>query len=526
MGALDMSIRLEVKDLLARGYLPTELPPPFSSASFATSMIENGTSLPKEFTNSNKSFSKMAVHNLVRSGWLRRTLGIPNPILFYQLAKCISENWTDLECKIRRSLLSMSIPVLSEMRAVQAEHSLSERTRHRTKLRCTSRFILQADISRFYPSVYTHSLPWAIHGKDKAKKNKDNSLYGNLLDKHIRNAQEKQTIGIPIGPDTSLVLAEVLLSAVDLELKDSGPVNGLRYIDDYEFGFWHRGDAEKALANFQRILSKYELSLNPTKTKILELPIELETHWTSALRTFMFREAGITGQMHDLIAFFNLAFNFSNKFPNDGVLKYAIPRLNSITIAGDNWQIFQEILSQCCLVEPAVIRFVIDQIVHYRDAQNYPVDNELWGATMNAIITEHLPLGHSSECAWAVWFLLVLNIDLSTESVSAINNTDDAIVALLGLHAIEQGLAPVGSLNSLAKYLKPDELYGPKWMLCYEANHKGWLSPAGGKSTIAKDPCFNFLHKHDVSFYERTTDHPPSKRYDGVVSGGGGGYSI
>jgi len=30
-------------------------------------------------------------------------------------------------------------------------------------------FILQADISRFFYTAYTHSIPWAVLGKDKVK---------------------------------------------------------------------------------------------------------------------------------------------------------------------------------------------------------------------------------------------------------------------------------------------------------------------------------------------------------------------
>jgi hypothetical protein len=104
-------------------------------------------------------------------------------------------------------------------------------------LRSRSRYVIQTDISRFYQSIYTHSIPWALHGKAAAKANRSRRLIGNTLDKLVREGQDRQTIGVPIGPDTSLIIAEIILSSVDEALKRKRLKNGLRYIDDYDFGF-------------------------------------------------------------------------------------------------------------------------------------------------------------------------------------------------------------------------------------------------------------------------------------------------
>ena len=98
------------------------------------------------------------------------------------------------------------------------------------------------------------------------------------LDKLLRNTQDGQTLGIPIGSDTSLVVAELLLCTVDVELEKRFkntcifPFKGFRYSDDYEFTFQNRSDAESALSIIQQVISEFELSINPEKTKIVELP--------------------------------------------------------------------------------------------------------------------------------------------------------------------------------------------------------------------------------------------------------------
>jgi len=52
-----------------------------------------------------------------------------------------------------------------------------------------------ADISEFYPSIYTHTIPWAFHGKAFANANIGNSaLIENELDRLTRVGQEGQTV--------------------------------------------------------------------------------------------------------------------------------------------------------------------------------------------------------------------------------------------------------------------------------------------------------------------------------------------
>jgi hypothetical protein len=37
-------------------------------------------------------------------------------------------------------------------------------------VRYAARYVLKTDVARFYHSIYTHSIPWVIHGKAAAKK--------------------------------------------------------------------------------------------------------------------------------------------------------------------------------------------------------------------------------------------------------------------------------------------------------------------------------------------------------------------
>ena len=50
-------------------------------------------------------------------------------------------------------------------RALQPALRLGELPKLRPRRWRGARYILKTDISQFYPSVYTHSIPWALHGK-------------------------------------------------------------------------------------------------------------------------------------------------------------------------------------------------------------------------------------------------------------------------------------------------------------------------------------------------------------------------
>ncbi len=403
---------LHLSDLLSRGYFPKELPPPFKTTEFADAVSDPFLRVPAEFESNPKGRKRDSAwcnHNLVRTGGLRRHLGIPNPVHFYRLAQLIVRNWRHLREHANASPYSLSKPVASSTRAISPEHDLSERATQRVAMRTGARVLVTADISRFFPSIYTHSIPWAILGKGAAKSaHANNTLSGQWpddIDIFSRSLNRSQTIGIPIGPDTSRLIAEVILSAIDQEIAKAKPrVRGIRFIDDYEFAAETRSDAEAILNALQVQLAHYELALNGAKTHILELPALLEAPWTSGLRCFPFRTSGSTAQKYDLIGYFDAVFDLFKRFPDEGLMKYAIGRLRTVEVESDNWALLQNILGQCILVEPACIPQVCDQMVYYQ-AQCYEPLKQLWTQTLNQVICQHLPIGHASEAGWAMWLM-------------------------------------------------------------------------------------------------------------------------
>ncbi|SNX50955.1 Reverse transcriptase (RNA-dependent DNA polymerase) [Vibrio thalassae] len=231
--------------------------------------------------------SECAKFNLARRGKLRRPLSIPNPINYYQIAKLISDNWADFDAVFDRASQSISRPVEDDStRALKWEKGFSFLPDSKLKTRTASRYILKADISNFYSTIYTHSIPWVLHTKSLAKQQRRfrNNL-GNKIDTLVRNSQDQQTKGIPIGTDTSFAIAELIMSEVDKQLVTKVGTNYHRYIDDFEFGCKTLQEAEHTLSVLQEVLSQFELELNSSKTEIIKLPLEVDPQWLHRARS-------------------------------------------------------------------------------------------------------------------------------------------------------------------------------------------------------------------------------------------------
>ena len=400
---------VKVVDLAKRGYFPKELPPPFSTESFGSAIEKLAGNIPSSFGKS-KLTTRPARHSLVRSGALRRQLSVPNPVSFYRLSKLLEDNWADVIVHCQKSAISLSGPkIASADRAVVPKIPFNELPTRRASLRASSRYILQTDITNFYASIYTHSFAWALHTKLKAKSNpKLSTLLGDDLDTAVRNGQDRQSIGIPISPDTSLVLAEILLASVDEEfcrrLEDNQlESNGFRFVDDFEFGFATRSDAETAIAILEAVLAEYELQLNPNKTHVIELPLPAEDTWASELRTF---SIATDPQIWGLRRYFDRALEMYTSNRESSVLGYAVQRLRSVVIEEADWKVYQDFLLQCVMVEPSTLPWVVDHLHFYR-GKDFPLDLDKISKVFNILINEHGPLNHGSEIVWALWGCLL-----------------------------------------------------------------------------------------------------------------------
>ncbi|PKL64682.1 MAG: hypothetical protein CVV32_06255 [Methanomicrobiales archaeon HGW-Methanomicrobiales-3] len=515
---------LKAKDLIQYGYFPSELPPSFHTITlgeFASRIpLEQYEKWQQEWQKINSKInrpeSKCVNYSVPRYKNFRRVLSIPNP--FYQMILCnqIEKNWKNIKQHIRKSPISITRPVIPIQRSKknsrafdQVRHTISNE--QEIALRSTEfSFALKTDISRYYPTIYTHSISWALHGKDEAKKKRNSSsLYGNDLDKCVRSTRDGQTLGIPIGPDTSLIIAEILTNAVDVELEHriGKKLHGLRVIDDYLLFFKEKCECEIALECLHEIFKEFELEMNPIKIQILELPYVLEPIWKPTIKLFNFRVAenrknNYSVQRSDLINFFSRVNDFCKLFPETNIMKYAVKRIHNISIFEDNLPLFESLLLKSILTQSSCIPDVAG-ILKENQNKKYVDKKERIGRTISEIIRIHTKYANHHEISWALWLAKEFEINIDKSLYPLLSKQDNPVVVLLALDLRDHELISDDIDESRwKKFLVRDQLYDDHWLLTYEAANKEWLLPS--TDYLESDPFFKALKDNEVSFYDTT----------------------
>lgn len=493
-----------LKDLIEKGYFPKELVPAFNTKSLAA--ILDSQILPNidSYTAQYKT-SLYSKHNIARAGKSRRVLAIPNPLQQIKLSKTIVENWTELESHINQSQLSLSRPIynINNKRAFTRYKELADIAVERVLRSTNSRYLLRIDITRFYASIYTHSIPWALHTKAVAKNNRGPNYVGNIIDADMRNIQDGQTVGITTGPDTSLIISEIIGVAIDKEIttKISGVRNAFRYLDDYFLFFGTQAEAETALSEIHSILEDFELEMNPEKSKVIELPESLEPIWVSDLRLLQIDiETTEEDERKQIISYYSKAFEYDKLHSNENVLVYALNRNKNLVVKRGNWPLLESIILNVILLAPTAIKVAIDIFEMYKW---YEFDNNLdkIKGTVNEIVLHHSRLNHGREVCWALWFAIVMNVSIDDHVADVVVSQDDPVVALVFLDLLNRGLAnPNVNLDYWRTLINDNSLKTEYWLLAYEAIIKGWLTTT--TDYISQNVFFNTLRNNGVSFYD------------------------
>jgi hypothetical protein len=503
---LQAAEKLDATDLLSRGFFHDRLIPPLMSdwlkdaAEDVLAFAQQEIKAAKKNNWRVKTRSRFSQHSVPKRKHLRRRLCIPNPRQQAILCSEVAKHWRDLRNICKKSPISLTTPRISSTRAIEGSHDSREIAGERALRSIGARYLLQTDFARFYPSIYTHSIPWAIHGKNKARADRKSELYGNRLDLWIRETQDKQTGGIPIGPDTSFLIAEVIASRIDTDLQRllHRPLRGTRYIDDYHLYFDNLADAEKALAALHRVAAAYELEVNDAKTEIVEMPEALDPSWKTQLRAIRVEDGDTTS----IKALFDRGFELAKQYPHDSVLTYVAKKIqNSLLIDGKNWETCEPLLLRACFGEPTMLPILLNIYEGHPDA-----DTKRLTALIEGLCAYHGPLHQGFEIAWSLWLAKNLNLSLSKRVGEVVSKIDDDVVALAALDLRDAALLEIEDVSLWSNHLSSDALYSEHWLLAYEAREHRWLTPPDSADYIGSDDFFSILREHGVLFYDVETE--------------------
>ncbi|WP_158838312.1 RNA-directed DNA polymerase [Polaribacter sp. L3A8] len=548
---------MNIEHLLNKGYFPKELPPSFftelfgndftnisaladSTKNASLTALQNsvntmtGLSRPektekkvrlKQIFKNRLNYSDCSQFNIPKSGIARKIIKIPNPIHQGKLSQAIVDNYTEIAKLFNDSNLSTTKPQIEteiEQNKRSVKHNDFSFFKESGIINSFKYAVqLKTDIAKFYPSIYTHSVPWVTFGgKDKYKRNralsntdplKVSNIYGDDIDDRLMWCQNQQTMGIPIGPDTSFIIAEVIACHIDKHLEKklkSKNIDflGYRYYDDYALYFNSELDAQIGLSELKKILNDFELKINDEKTEISRTQSELEKPWALDIKSFYFRPSE-NDQKDDIWNFFSIAFRHAQENPKDSVLKLALNKFNFVRIEEENWDYFESLLFRLGLIETSSLNKIAKLLITYEKL----VSKKRLKEFCFEIIKRNYENQHDFELTWSLWILNEFKIQPTKDIYEMVFKSKSVTGIIVGLDLFQQNNRIKNfDFTSVTEMINTDNLNNKEWLLAYETVYKNWI-PTLSKSIIQDHFFFNILESRNIYFYNNSRKLEPLK---------------
>ena len=493
------------KGLLAFGMFTDKLPPIFSAVDFFDYCVAGG------YTCASKP-RQLIQFESIRNINVPRLFAIPNPFAYQLLCRCLADNWDELCNHFERMTQSNNYKVSrihirklpesdvlfsSENYDVDIEtykdiiFEMNYRNwlidgNPETDILIGKQWLVKADIATCFPSIYTHSLPWALVGKATAKQNRAPTLWYNKIDKCSQNIKDGETHGIPIGPHASNLLSEIILTVIDEKL--SAKWDYVRNIDDYTCYVQNRTQAELFIIELGEELRQFDLILNHKKTDMLELPKAAISHWTRQMEHICHYQRNGRLDYKSVQSYLDSAIELMELNNYDSaILKYAIKVLSKQELTGNA----KTYCVKTFLHLAAIYHYLIPLLDKYVFEQ-YSVDKGDIEKFTLLVFENSLRMKNYETASFCIYYALKYDfqlVDLTPEL--GINSMDCIFLLLVYLYAQKNFNAhDKVKLKNHAKSLQADESeFGKYWLFVYEC------LPA----TILKDD-WKKLKKAGISF--------------------------
>ena len=504
------------------GYFAEQFPDCFSSEDFANKLTEllPLISVAKAQKSKAKNTTAPTTLSTYKNDISRRVLSVSNPEAFLRLSKYMRDNWEDI-LKASSSPNSLSPVTFIRSYNFSAEEMINCES-IREKLRAKSDFIvgvknciraslgykyrLKVDITNCYNSIYTHSITWAICGKEQAKSyfrtSEPSSIQGeyemgDFLDCFIRQQKNNETNGIIVGPYTSRIISEIVLARIDHILSDKG-LKFKRYVDDYKLYFRSEAQAQESLTLIEKVLNEFNLTLNTSKTEIEKYPYEIISQIKDSYENSL-KNDGVFGVL-------NTAAQLHSK-GQKGAYKYALKYLKDEPIPIDDLQIIIPTLVNVMLLDPRYGKYVTKYLK--KNISKIKAEN------LSIVINRELDCSLQGELQQeTLMFVQLINdLDLSITADNMINilhsDNDFAIIIALDIwknhnksvDRTKQEARKINeSIRNLMKLLNGEKLSGARWLLLYELHIHRFVSE-DLLPKLEMDDFFKKMFELKVSFY-------------------------
>ena len=433
-----------------------------------------------------------------------------NPVNYFLLSRFIAQHWADINRAYSRSSSSGTVPrfptKLAAGRALRHQ-SIGDLRAIQHRIASTFPIVMHLDIGNFYGSIYTHAIPWVVLGKQAAKtRYKSKTLTGHwsdTLDKLVRNGNQRQTIGIPIGPDTSRIISELILARIDTDLisrADNMPVvtagQIFHNIDDYQIGAYTAAEAELYQANFVKAIARYELRLNDFKTRV-------DVGLSSRATPFEHRFDILKGKDGSAFVehFFDVLSAEAARLPQYNIAGYALKVFARNLLENSERPLIANYLQRFLFASPSQARFVLPLLLTIYQEDGFDVTKVR--RILTWAIATSARRGDAMTVLWFLYAAMFLKIRLSAETCNTCIGLSCELVDLVLFHGRAIGLFRP-SVVELRRRYKPADFSTAAWLPLYEVERNGW-DKARAFSKLGKTDDSGNLYKHlcgkDVEFY-------------------------
>lgn len=307
-----------------------------------------------------------------------RRLQLANPFIYYLLVRTITEeeNWNTIKqhfiSRNRPNIRVISLPKIKKSKE-QAQAGVDipswweEFEQESIALALKYQYVFLTDITDCYGSLYTHTIPWGIYGKQYAKDHRNEKNLGNRIDQYMAAMNNNQTNGIPQGSVLFDLIAEIVLTYADACLYDELSRMGyseteycvLRYRDDFRVFANNKERLEEIVKVLQEVLIDLNFRMNSSKTKLSE-SIVLDSikadkrAYLSASPVYRGKESLFSTIQKEL--FFILQFAKEN--PNSGMvarlLSELLNRIVGANVHNENMRVLISVTVEIMMTSPRV----------------------------------------------------------------------------------------------------------------------------------------------------------------------------
>lgn len=454
--------------MLLFGMFSEKLPPVFDNKPFTLLCKNNNPGF------NSKSDYDYIRYNTVRNINIPRQIGIPVPMAYEKLCGILRDNWEEITAHFHEKTDSHDYVIsrlhiqhrkradaLFEMNYDDWRKSGSPRD----ELCIGNRFVIKTDISTCFPSIYTHSISWAVVGKSEAKlKRNKRSLWFNKVDETCQKMKLKETHGLLIGPHASNLIAEIILVVVDDNLYNKG-WRHIRYIDDYTCFVETKEQADAFIRDLITELEKFDLSINHKKTRIEELPSTALEYWVRKLNGFSLLTSYGQVDYKQAGAYFDVAVELMKISGNNAsVLNYAIKVLSRQNLTKHAREYSWKMCMHLCLLYPYLI-----SLMEHKVFKPFDVPMDKINIFINKVFNDGILNRNYEETSYAIYFATKFDLTIDEMNCEDVLTSNDCIYKLMSFlyYKKRKDCDKIKKICKHAEKLKINDM-DRNWVFIYE----------------------------------------------------------